>query len=412
MRHSKTPRTLVHVLIQLAWVCLLAGPWTSFVAQSHEIPNDVLVQTFLKQDAKQITLLIRAPLSAMQEVEFPLVKNIYLDLPNVKPALEQAAQLWFTDNLRISQDIQLLQAPTIAHTRISLPSNRAFSDFESALAHVRAKSWDLPDNLVWSQQYLDIELIYPIVSEKSSIEIDFGLQRLAQRVAINLRFQLLGNAESAFEFNAKEGKVLLNPSPWQASWRFIKMGFAHILSGTDHLLFIACLILVATQWMQLLGVVTSFTIAHSVTLIAAALGYAPSGLWFMPWIELAIAFSIVFTALENIWNPQPHRRWILCTLFGLIHGFGFSFVLHETLQFAGSHAILSLISFNVGVEAGQVVVLLIGVPIVRLLTLKPNNRMVTIVISALIAHIAWHWMEDRWDTAAKFLPAAMQQGFF
>ena len=164
--------------------------------------------------------------------------------------------------------------------------------------------------------------------------------------------------------------------------------------------------------MQLLGVVTSFTIAHSVTLIAAALGYAPSGLWFMPWIELAIAFSIVFTALENIWNPQPHRRWILCTLFGLIHGFGFSFVLHETLQFAGSHAILSLISFNVGVEAGQVVVLLIGVPIVRLLTLKPNNRMVTIVISALIAHIAWHWMVDRWDSAAKFLPAAIQQGFF
>ena len=373
-------------------------------AQAHEIPNDVKVQSFLKQEEQGITLFIRVPLSSMKEVEFPLVKNLYLDIPNIKPSLQQAAELWFVDNLKMTQDKQALTQVSVKSARISLPSNRAFISYEQALTHVRSDQWDLPSQLVWNQQYLDVEIEVNAKNKDSNIEIDFGLQRLAQRVAIDLRFQLLNAEERAFEFNAREGAVLLNPSAWQASWRFIQMGFKHILSGTDHLLFIACLILTATQWLSLVGVITSFTVAHSLTLIAAAMGYAPSGLWFMPWVELAIAFSILYMALENIWRADVHRRWLVCTLFGLIHGFGFSFALHESMQFAGTHHVLSLLSFNLGVEAGQLLVLLLGVPVAMWLATKAYARVLTIVLSALIAHLAWHWMEDRWDVAAKFLP--------
>ncbi len=372
--------------------------------QAHEIPNDVQVKSFLKQDEQGLTLFIRVPLSSMKEVEFPLVNNLYLDIPNIKPSLQQAAELWFVDNLKITQDKQALTQVSVKSTRISLPSNRAFVSYEQALTHVRSDQWDLPSQLVWNQQYLDVEIEVNAQNNNSTIEIDFGLQRLAQRVAIDLRFQLLNAEERAFEFNAREGAVLLNPSAWQASWRFIQMGFKHILSGTDHLLFIACLILTATQWLSLVGVITSFTVAHSLTLIAAAMGYAPSGLWFMPWVELAIAFSILYMALENIWRADVHRRWLVCTLFGLIHGFGFSFALHESMQFAGTHHVLSLLSFNLGVEAGQLLVLLLGVPVAMWLATKAYARILTIVLSALIAHLAWHWMEDRWDVAAKFLP--------
>ena len=373
-------------------------------AQAHEIPNDVKVQSFLKQEEQGITLFIRVPLSSMKEVEFPLVKNLYLDIPNIKPSLQQAAELWFVDNLKMTQDKQALTQVSVKSARISLPSNRAFISYEQALTHVRSDQWDLPSQLVWNQQYLDVEIEVNAKNKDSNIEIDFGLQRLAQRVAIDLRFQLLNAEERAFEFNAREGAVLLNPSAWQASWRFIQMGFKHILSGTDHLLFIACLILTATQWLSLVGVITSFTVAHSLTLIAAAMGYAPSGLWFMPWVELAIAFSILYMALENIWRADVHRRWLVCTLFGLIHGFGFSFALHESMQFAGTHHVLSLLSFNLGVEAGQLLVLLLGVPVAMWLATKAYARVLTIVLSALIAHLAWHWMEERWDVAAKFLP--------
>jgi hypothetical protein len=373
-------------------------------AQAHEIPNDVKVQSFLKQEEQGITLFIRVPLSSMKEVEFPLVNNLYLDIPNIKPSLQQAAELWFVDNLKMTQDQQALTQVRVKSARISLPSNRAFISYEQALTHVRSDQWDLPSQLVWNQQYLDVEIEVNAKNKDSNIEIDFGLQRLAQRVAIDLRFQLLNAEERAFEFNAREGAVLLNPSAWQASWRFIQMGFKHILSGTDHLLFIACLILTATKWLSLVGVITSFTVAHSLTLIAAAMGYAPSGLWFMPWVELAIAFSILYMALENIWRADVHRRWLVCTLFGLIHGFGFSFALHESMQFAGTHHVLSLLSFNLGVEAGQLLVLLLGVPVAMWLATKAYARVLTIVLSALIAHLAWHWMEERWDVAAKFLP--------
>jgi len=289
-----------------------------------------------------------------------------------------------------------------------LPSERSFIAYETALAHVQKKEWDLPENLVWSQQYLDIELAYPLTRSDNNFAIDFGLQRLALQVSINLRFKLLNAQERVYELNAKEGFVLLNPSIWQASWRFMKAGFEHILSGLDHLLFIACLILLAPTLLELFGVITSFTLAHSITLIASAIGYAPSGLWFVPWVEWAIAFSIVYMAVENIWNPSIRRRWIVCALFGLIHGFGFSFVLHETLQFAGSHWVTSLLSFNLGVEAGQVLILLIGFPLCRQILKNPKGQLIRIIFSVLIAHIAWHWMSQRWEVAAKFLPAYLQ----
>jgi len=405
MRLSKTPSSTGRIVWRFVWAVTLAYLGLLGGASAHEIPNDVQVQSFLKQDEQVLRLFIRVPLSALKEVEFPLVKNLYLDIPNVKPALLQAAELWFADNLKIVQGQQSLGRVNIRSARISLPSNRSFVNYEQALAHVRSENWDLPPQLVWNQQYLDVELEVSAQKNASSIEIDFGLQRLAQSVAIDLKFQLLNAEERAFEFNAREGSVVLNPSAWQASWRFMQMGFKHIWSGTDHLLFIACLILTATQWLSLVGVITTFTVAHSVTLIAAAMGYAPSGLWFMPWVELAIAFSILFMALENIWQSDIYRRWLVCTLFGLIHGFGFSFALYESMQFAGTHHVLSLLSFNLGVEAGQLLVLLLGVPVAIWISSQTYARTLTIVISALIAHVAWHWMEQRWAIAAKFLPA-------
>jgi len=143
-------------------------------------------------------------------------------------------------------------------------------------------------------------------------------------------------------------------------------------------------------------VVTAFTLAHSVTLIASAMGMAPSALWFPPLIETLIALSIVFMAFENIVGARLQRRWGVAFALGLVHGFGFSFLLQETLQFAGSHLTLSLLAFNVGVELGQVLVVAVAVPVLALLFRHVvAERMGTILLSALVAHTAWHWMTDR-----------------
>jgi hypothetical protein len=101
-------------------------------------------------------------------------------------------------------------------------------------------------------------------------------------------------------------------------------------------------------------------------------------------------------ALENIIGAQLHRRWLITFGFGLIHGFGFSFALRETLQFGGTHLLTSLLAFNVGVELGQILVLLLLIPALALLyRFGVRERMATIILSVLVAHTGWHWMTDR-----------------
>jgi divalent metal cation (Fe/Co/Zn/Cd) transporter len=136
-----------------------------------------------------------------------------------------------------------------------------------------------------------------------------------------------------------------------------------------------------------------------VTLIASAYGMAPDSLWFPPLIETLIAVSIVYMAFENIVGPQLQRRWIVTFGFGLVHGFGFSFLLRQRLQFAGEHLVTSLLAFNVGVEIGQLFVLLVTIPALALLfRYVVAERIGTILLSALVAHTAWHWAIDRGTT--------------
>jgi hypothetical protein len=104
-------------------------------------------------------------------------------------------------------------------------------------------------------------------------------------------------------------------------------------------------------------------------------------------------------ALENIvGGATVQRRWVITFAFGLVHGFGFSFALRQTMQFAGSHLLASLLSFNVGVELGQLLVLVLMIPALDLLfRYVVAERMGTIILSAIVAHTAWHWMIDRYQ---------------
>jgi hypothetical protein len=130
--------------------------------------------------------------------------------------------------------------------------------------------------------------------------------------------------------------------------------------------------------------------------MASAVGLAPDALWFPPLIEVLIAISIVYMAFENIVGPKLERRWLIAFGFGLVHGFGFSFALRQSMQFAGAHLATSLVSFNIGVELGQLLVIALAIPALALLfKYVVAERMGTIILSAIVAHTAWHWMLDR-----------------
>lgn len=138
--------------------------------------------------------------------------------------------------------------------------------------------------------------------------------------------------------------------PGQVGLRFAELGVEHILTGWDHLAFVAALLLGARGWRQVLLLVTTFTVAHSITLAAAALQLVklPGSV-----VEPLIAASIAFVGIENLWPPPIRRRMALTFAFGLIHGLGFAGLLAE-LGLPRDHLALALVTFNVGVEVGQV----------------------------------------------------------
>jgi hypothetical protein len=252
---------------------------------------------------------------------------------------------------------------------------------------------------------LDVLFEYPIHSDQSRFSIaPGGLNRLGLNVVTVLSYVLPNGTVRAFEFNSDPGLVRLDPQWYQAAGRFVELGFRHILDGTDHLLFLFCLVIPFRKFRGLIPVVTAFTVAHSITLIASAYNLAPDASWFPPLIETLIAVSIVYMALENIvGGATVKRRWMIAFGFGLVHGFGFSFALRQTLQLAGSHMLTSLLSFNIGVELGQLLVLAMLIPALELLfRYAVPERTGTIILSALVAHTAWHWMMDRWGVLSKY----------
>ena len=389
---EKSSKALSRLAVAVALLIALAPG-----IRAHEVPNEVTVFGFVRPQGPTLTLLLRVPMKSLRDIDVPTLANGFLDFFRIDRALNDAAALWLRDYIELYENGQRLAAPKTAASRVSLPSDRSFDSFEAALANVvTGPRLDQSTEIYWEQGMLDVVFEYPIGSDQSDFAIRPGLSRLGLQVNVVLRFQQPGKPERAFDIHADTGIVHLDPRWHQAFFLFTREGFFHILDGVDHLLFLLCLVIPFRQWRPLIIVVSSFTIAHSVTLIASAFGMAPASLWFPPLIETLIAISIVYMAFENIAGANLQRRWMVTFGFGLIHGFGFSFLLRERLQFAGSHLVTSLLAFNVGVELGQLFVLALTIPALALLfRFVVAERMGTILMSALVAHTAWHWATDR-----------------
>jgi len=162
---------------------------------------------------------------------------------------------------------------------------------------------------------------------------------------------------------------------------FFFLGVEHIVTGYDHLLFLLALILCGGNLIQLLKIITAFTLAHSITLAAAALNIItlPSVL-----VEAVIALSIAYVAFENLYPRYAiSKRWTISFVFGLMHGFGFSSVLHD-IGLPQDNLIWSLLNFNLGVEAGQLAAVVLVLPVLFWLRKTAWEAKVVRVVSAVV----------------------------
>jgi hydrogenase/urease accessory protein HupE len=145
--------------------------------------------------------------------------------------------------------------------------------------------------------------------------------------------------------------------------RFVLLGIEHILTGYDHIAFLVALVVVAPSFKAVLPIITAFTAAHSITLLLAALRVVSLN---SRLVESAIAVSICYVAVENLFRKKATRRWLVAFCFGLVHGFGFASVL-QTLIVGRANLVSSVVSFNVGVELGQLMIFAALLPLLRLL---------------------------------------------
>ena len=381
-----------------AALTFLAAPLSA-----HDIPTDVTVQAYVKPEGQTLHVLMRLPLKAVMDIEFPRKERDFVDLARVEQSLRDAATLALSNNMEIYEGETLLTRPNIVSVRMSLDSDRSFTTYEGARARVMGPRLGNDTSIYWEQGILDVLFHYPIQSDRSYFSIHAAFDKFALKTITSLQFLPPSGVDRAYALEGDAGLVRLDPNWYHAAANFVKMGFFHILDGTDHMLFLLCLVIPFRRVRPLIPIITAFTVAHSITLIASAYNYAPDVEWFPPLIETLIATSVFYMALENIVVERPKSRWIITFCFGLVHGFGFSFILRNTLQFAGSHILTSLLSFNVGVELGQLFVLLLVVPLLNLLFKHVvTERMGTIILSVIVGHTAWHWMLERFEVLRQF----------
>jgi hydrogenase/urease accessory protein HupE len=208
-----------------------------------------------------------------------------------------------------------------------------------------------------------------------------------------LNQQILDAAHNSFDSNARPATDEAQPAAF-SFWEFLKLGIEHIFTGYDHLAFLFALLIVGGSLKEAAKIITSFTLAHSLTLGVATLGWVnlPSTL-----VEVLIAASILYVGLENLWRKNHDKRWLLTFGFGLIHGFGFASVLRELgIGQGGGGVALPLFSFNLGVEVGQIAIAIVVLPLIWRLHKSPVfvKRYVP-ACSVLVALAGLWWLVER-----------------
>ena len=339
------------------------------------------------------SVLVRAPLEAMQDIVFPTFGPGYLDVPRAAPQLRDAAQLWLVDNLELYEGERRVPLAIVA-VRASIPSDRSFAEYDSALAHFSAAPLPAGLDLPWQQALLDVQLEAPIESrELAVLAATRARERLGMRVVNAVRFFGASGVERVFQIEGDAGVVALDPRWHQSLLQVPRAGLrAHPRRRRSS----------AVPAVPRRAVSAAAARArldrHGVH--GGALGHADRvGVW--RWRRRALvpaarrdadrAVDLLY-GVENVVCPNPRTRWPIAFGFGLVHGFGFSFALQNTLQFAGDHVLTSLLAFNVGIELGQLLVLVLLVPALNLLFRYVDARVGGIVLAVIVGHTAWHWL--------------------
>jgi hypothetical protein len=366
---------------------------------NRPLPEDVIVKAIAKQDPGGLELLVRVPLAALKDIQFPTRGETgYLDLDAIKSMLPGAAKYWIAGCFEVREDGVVDRAPEIVQTRVSTSSDPSFGSYQQALAHFNVSDLPPDTDISPDQVWFDIHFRYATRSDRSVIALRTKLADLGVRVETDLKYAGLNGEFRDFSFEGDPGLIYLNARPQDAVKQFLQSGFRFILGSTDFLLFLLCLALPLRGYRDVFPAVAAFAAALSITLLVCAFGMAPDAVWLRPLIETLSAVFILLAAFANIiGGVTPRRRTLFALSSGFIYGFICLFEFSAKVQFGGSHPVISAFSFDTGaVIAVAILVAVLAVVSSWLFKFARAAKVEMIIVSALAADTAWGWLAERW----------------
>ena len=360
----------------------------------HDLPQDTVMHAFFRVQGSQAHLLVRVPLDLLHGISWPTSHGEYA-INDSRAAVNQALDA-LGHALLVWQDGERL-TPTISSGQLAALGDLSFANPEAAAAHI-AQPVDEQLKIAVDLGYLDAHFVYPIRPAPAVFSIQSRVAEDLQDLSkLMVQFVPDGNHRGGvLTISAQSGKVALNPNRRQTALGFVLVGMQGLLANADGLLFIVCLMIPFRRARDFAAPYAAFALANIVSLAGTAFGFAPDSVWFAALTASVSAVLIFFLALGNIFGAHLPRRRLWTGLFGFALGFEFAKLLVGRLQFAGEHSQIALWFFAIGIDLGALLAAaLTFVGLALILRGARAGRIGIIVLSAIVAHTAWHWMIDR-----------------
>ena len=376
-------------------------------AATRPVPDAVNIKVFARLESGSLVLLVRVPLAAVKDVQFPTRGDAgYLDLEALASMLPGAAEHWIAAGFDVFDRGEPVSRPEVDHPRIATIADQSFDSYQSAIDHLGAPPVAATENLFLDQVWFDMRLRYRLASGQPVIALEPNVAGWGVRVSTDLKIVDAGGRVRSLAFEGNPGRSYLAPRWTDAGRQFLDRGTRFVRSTAPLLLFLFCLVLPFRRWRPATPPVAAFVSTLVVGLVASTLGLSVDTVWFPPLLAALEVVAIILVACANIVDQvTPHRRTVFACCAGLIFGPSTALALEPALQFGGVHPLVSLLAFCAGAAATLVAAAAITIPVMSYLFSRARTerveRIERIIVSALAADTAWGWLTERWSELAK-----------
>jgi len=375
----------------LLLAALLLVPRLAF-ANGADLPAEVLLPAYAKQEPGRLVLLLRVPLDLLASFGLPKRSTGYLDLANIEPRLKDAASA-AGRQIEFAADGAPL-SPTVRRARVSLLSDRSFASYAAARAHMDGPPLPPDTELFWNQGFFDAELELPLPGAQPHLAVRVNVApELGARLKVQLEFLPLDKPARRYALPGGSDWVALDPRVHEAASLLFKSGFRAALS-VERLVFFACLFAPFWKLRAPVMLTAAFIVLQALALVMVSLGALSGARWIGIFFDATLAGAIVLVAIGNLAAPSLRLRLVLSAAIAAIAGFALGPALANSWQFSGAHGLVAAIAFNAGAAVAALVAGAIAFAVLRgLLDRILGAPLAVVVVSALLGHMAWHWLD-------------------